>query len=99
MEQFLQGLVNQCNKTIAGLNVASAAPSRYTEIGNKAEQAMRKMLASFPDGWQNYPRARWAHSWFSDALEKSLKSKASADRGMTLFKALDKYEAGLKSGL
>ena len=96
MERFLQGLVNQCNKTIAGLNVVSVAPSQYTEIGNKAEQAIREMLASFPDGWQKYPRAKWAHGWFSDALEKSDKAKVPADRGMTLFKALDKYEAGLK---
>lgn len=99
MEAFLQGLVSQCDKTIAGLNVASATPSQHTEIGNKAERAIRKMLDSFPDGWQKYPRARWAHGWFSDALEKSSKANAPADRGMALFKALDRYEVGLKSGL
>lgn len=99
MEQFLQGLVNQCNKTIAGLNVAQAAPSQYTEIGNKAEQAIRKMLVSFPAGWQNYPRSKWAYGWFADALEKSAQEHAPAARGMTLFRALDKYEAGLKAGL
>lgn len=99
MEQFLQGLVSQCNKTIAGLNVAAAVPSQYTEIGNKAEQAIRNMLASFPSNWQNYPRAKWAHGWFADALEKSAGISVPADRGMALFKALDKYEAGLKAGL
>jgi len=98
MEAFLQGLVSRCDKTIAGLNLAAAAPSRYTEIGNQAEQAIRDMLASFPDGWQQYPRARWAHGWFSDALMKSGKANAPADRGMLLFKALDKYQAGLKAG-
>jgi hypothetical protein len=99
MEPFLQGLVEQCNKAIAGLNVSAATPAQYPAIGNKAEQAIRKMLASFPRGWQDDPRARWAHGWFAEALEKSGKAGTPLERGMTLFKALDQYEAGLKAGL
>ncbi len=94
-EQFLTGLVGQCNKTISGLNLATAQPSQYKEIGDRAEQALRKMLASFPPGWQKYPRAKWAHNWFSSALEKAGNGADPAGRGMSLFKALDSYEAGL----
>lgn len=92
-EQFLQGLVGQCNKTISGLNLATAQPSQYKELGDRAEQALRKMLASFPPGWQKYPRAKWAHNWFSSALDKAAADPAA--RGMAIFKALDSYEAGL----
>ena len=95
-EQFLAGLAAQCNKTISGLNLASAQPSQYKELGDKAEQALRKMLASFPAGWQKYPRAKWAHDWFSSPLEKSVTDPAA--RGMAVFKALDSYEAGLGAG-
>ena len=94
-EQFLTGLAGQCNKTISGLNLATAQPSQYKEIGDRAEQALRKMLASFPPGWQKYPRAKWAHLWFSSALEKAGKGADPAARGMAIFKSLDSYEAGL----
>lgn len=95
LEDFLQGLVGQCNKTISSLDLMSAPPSKYKEIGDKAEQAIGKMLAAFPAGWQKYPRARWAHDWFSSALTKAGKGADPAARGMALFKALDSYEAGL----
>ena len=75
-----------------------ALEDALTEARDKAEAAIRKMLASFPAGWQKYPRADWAHAWFSASLEKAGRAADPGRRGMELFKALDKYEAGLKAG-
>lgn len=94
-EEFLRSLTGQCNKTLSGLNLMAAQPSQYKELGDKVEQALRKMLVSFPAGWQKYPRAKWAHGWFSSALDKAGKGADPQSRGMALFKALDGYEAGL----
>ncbi|MDO8804165.1 MAG: hypothetical protein Q7R35_07030 [Elusimicrobiota bacterium] len=94
-EQFLRGLVSRCKTTISVMNILSAPPAQYKEIGDKAELAIRKMLASFPAGWEKYPRAKWAHGWFSAGLEKAGKSAEPASRGLELFQTLNKYEAGL----
>ncbi|MDD5207985.1 MAG: hypothetical protein PHV36_01230 [Elusimicrobiales bacterium] len=93
-EQFLRDLAGQCNKTISTLSFSSD-PSRHKDTGDKVEQAIRKMLASFPPGWEKYPRARWAHGWFSGALDRAGKAQDPTGRAMEIFKALDKYEAGL----
>lgn len=94
-EEFLRGLVGRCNKTISGLNLMAAQPSDYPALIAKVEKEINAILASFPPGWQKYPRARWAHDWFSGALEKAKKSADPGARGKELFRALNDFEAGL----
>ncbi|MDO8804829.1 MAG: hypothetical protein Q7R35_10380 [Elusimicrobiota bacterium] len=96
-EDFLQGLSVQCRKIISTINF-SVPPEQQKAAGEKIEQDMRRLLASFPAGWQKYPRAKWAHSWFAGALERSGKAADPGARGLEIFNALDKYEAGLGEG-
>lgn len=94
-EQFLRGLVGRCNKTISGMNLMTAQPSEYPALLARVEKEINAILASFPAGWQKYPRARWAHDWFAGALEKNKKAADPMTGGRELFKALNDYETGL----
>lgn len=96
-EKFLAGLVPQCNAAISSMDFQSLNPD-YRLAVNKQAAAVKGMLESFPPGWEDYPRAKWARGWFSSAVEKAGKETSDAGRAMELFKALDNYEAGLKAG-
>ena len=94
-EQFLRGLAGRCNKTISGLNLMTAQPAEYPALLARVEKEINAILASFPAGWQKYPRAKWAHNWFTGALDKNKKAADPMTGGRELFKALNDYETGL----
>lgn len=94
-EEFLTGLVAKNNKVLSGLNFA-ADPSEYPAICADIEKQINGLLASFPAGWQKYPRAKWAHDWYAGALEKSKKTADPGAKGQELFRVLNDFEAGLR---
>ncbi|HAH31908.1 MAG TPA: hypothetical protein DCL44_06300 [Elusimicrobia bacterium] len=93
-EKFISGLIERNNKMLSRFNLSATAENREKICGD-IESSMRKMLAEFPAGWEKYPRAKWAHDWFTRALEKSRQSFGISAKGTVLYQALNTFDSGL----